>query len=76
MAVPLKQKHMLHRGDAQMEKPKDSDPIIVHTYHFGNSKVHIASNSFAKTPEEKEQVLKEYYAAAWRIADQVAASKE
>lgn len=77
MAVPTERGHKLNRGDSEMkQKPDKIIPNIVHTYHIGNSKVHIASNSFAKTPEEVEKVLKEYHAAGWRIVDQVAASKE
>jgi hypothetical protein len=52
-------------------------PTIVHTYYFGNSKVHIASNHFATTKEEKEKILQEHHAIGWRIAQQqVAAGKE
>jgi hypothetical protein len=58
------------RRDATMSKGKSKiplEPIIVETYQFGGSTVHICSNYFAKTPEEKERVLKDFHAAGWKI---------
>lgn len=40
---------------------------IVETYRFGNTIVHICDDCIVKTPEEKERVLAQFYAAGWAI---------
>lgn len=69
MAVQLASEHIdAPRGGASMDKKTDvKKPTIVETYKFGNTTVNIASDSIRTDPVEIEQILKEHYAAAWRI---------
>lgn len=40
---------------------------IVKTYQNGNSTVHICSDHFVQTPEEKAKVIKEMHRIGWMI---------
>ncbi|MDU0332566.1 hypothetical protein RW092_20555 [Paenibacillus sp. 3LSP] len=75
MAVPQQSEHTHNPGrDAAMTKGRSKipiDPVIVKTYKIGGSTVHIGSNFFAKTPEEKERVLRDFHEAGWKIVRKI-----
>lgn len=73
MAVHQPQPHKhLPRGDAEMMKKKPPvEPNIVQTYQLGNTKVQIADNFVARTPEEIEKVLNNLHNAGWKIIDEL-----
>jgi len=50
---------------------KMEEPNIVKTYQYGNTTVRIASNAFAKTPEEKEKVIRDMHMAGWAIIEEL-----
>jgi|GEM_PF-1216655 len=67
-AVPHK-----HRagGGSSMKSRQLEEPNIVKVYHYGNTTVRIASNAFARTPEEKEKVIHDMHMAGWAIIEEL-----
>jgi len=51
------------RGDAVMKQQGN----IVKTYRLGKTIVHVCSDHFAKTEEEKKKVIREMHLAGWAI---------
>lgn len=76
-AVPIDQSHILpSRGNAVVAKHNKVKelpvPNIVKTQQYGNTTVHFADNAYRdKTPEEHQQVIKNLYAVAWRIWEDI-----
>ncbi|RJX40960.1 hypothetical protein D3P09_02780 [Paenibacillus pinisoli] len=58
------------------EEKGKSEPNIVATYQLGNTTSYIADNSYRdKTPDETQQVWKDFYSAGWNIWDEVSRKK-
>lgn len=75
MAVPQTTGHTHNpRRDVAMPNDKSKiplEPVIVETYKFGGSTVHIGSNYFAQTPEEVQRVLDNFQAVGWKIVRKI-----
>lgn len=63
----LPHKHVAGGGSGVKAGKEVEKPNIVKTYQFGKTTVHIASNAFVKTEEEKKRVLHEFHMAGWAI---------
>lgn len=68
---PLPHKHVAGGGSRVKTGRETEKPDIVQTYQYGKTTVHIASNSFVKTPEEKERVIREMHMAGWAIIQEM-----
>lgn len=70
MPVPNTIPHTLPiKGEWQVdEKHVQPKGNIVQTLKIGGATVHIIDDCSAKTPEEKERVLAEFYSVGWSIA--------
>ncbi|MFB4326033.1 hypothetical protein RB298_27285 [Priestia sp. BR_2] len=70
MAVPQTALHIHNPGrDVQLPNPKVKLPEgnIVETYTIGESTIHICDDYMARTPEEKDKVIKNMHEKAWAI---------
>lgn len=65
--VPVKPPHRLNWGDESVKYDK--------TLKLGKTIIHIV-NPPQMTPEEIEQVLKDYHAAGWAIIDELAENED
>lgn len=54
--------HKIHRGDESM---------IAAEYQFGKTKVLIDISQVVQTPEEREQVDRDFAMAGWAIIDEI-----